>query len=264
MTELQKRLAIAVAFIPIILAALWFGGPYLIVFFALAVILGSGEYIAMLRKIKIPVPWHWIAVALAVYAQIVLLPELLLPSLFAVLLIAFLEALLRWNEQTSVPLAALEIFGVIYTAVLPALCVRLGLEHQQPRLLLWLVVLIWITDSLAYLVGTKWGKKRGLFAMSPNKSLQGTIVGALAPFIIVIILYLVTSYHDLPVLLLLAFAAGVVGQFGDLVESMLKRFCQVKDSSKLIPGHGGILDRLDSILLAGSFLFCALEIMSKL
>jgi len=59
-------------------------------------------------------------------------------------------------------------------------------------------------------------------------------------------------------LLLIAFAAGIFGQIGDLVESMLKRFCGVKDSSNLIPGHGGVLDRSDSILLAGSFLYCAL------
>jgi len=61
--------------------------------------------------------------------------------------------------------------------------------------------------------------------------------------------------QDLPVLLLTAFAAGIVGQLGDLAESMLKRSCSVKDSSHLIPGHGGVLDRADSVILAGSFLY---------
>ena len=59
---------------------------------------------------------------------------------------------------------------------------------------------------------------------------------------------------------LIAIAAGVFGQLGDLAESMLKRYCGVKDSSRLIPGHGGILDRVDSLLLAGSFLYCALKV----
>jgi phosphatidate cytidylyltransferase len=70
-------------------------------------------------------------------------------------------------------------------------------------------------------------------------------------------------FDDLALLLLCAFAAGVVGQIGDLAESMLKRYCGVKDSSNLIPGHGGILDRSDSVLLAGSFLYCAVYLLEK-
>ncbi|MDD4223214.1 MAG: phosphatidate cytidylyltransferase [Candidatus Cloacimonetes bacterium] len=263
MTELPKRVLVSALLIPLILAALWFGGPWLIVFFAAAVVLASGEYIAMLRHVKIRPPWHWIAVALAVYAQVVLIPGYELLSLWGVLLIAWLEVLLRWDPQTSVPLAALEVLGVLYAGLLPALCVRLGLQGQRPSLLLLLVVLIWIADSLAYLVGTKWGKRRNIVAISPNKSLEGFLAGALAPIAIVIILYFVKLYNDLPVLLLAAFAAGVVGQLGDLAESALKRFCQVKDSSNLIPGHGGILDRSDSIILAGSFLYCAMTILQQ-
>ncbi len=263
MSELQKRIAVSVVFIPLILAALWFGGPWLIIFFALVVVLASAEFISMLRHVKFRPPWHWIAVALAAYAQIVLAPGFEAVTLWALLALACVEALLRWDPHHSVPLAALEIFGVLNTAVLPALCVRLGLERTEPRLLLGLVVLIWLTDSLAYLVGTKWGKRRNVVAVSPNKSVEGFVAGALAPFIIVIILYFSGLHGDLAVLLLLAFAAGIVGQLGDVAESMLKRFCQVKDSSNLIPGHGGILDRSDSILLAGAFLYCAHTILQQ-
>jgi phosphatidate cytidylyltransferase len=107
----------------------------------------------------------------------------------------------------------------------------------------------------------KFGKRRNIVAVSPRKSLAGFIAGGLAPWVILLILYLV-KFDVLPIgeLALIAIAAGIFGQIGDLVESMLKRFCGVKDSSNLIPGHGGILDRSDSILLAGSFLFCALKI----
>ncbi len=263
MTELQKRVLVSAIFIPVILAALWFGGPWLIVFFSLAVIVASCEYIAMLRQARYPVPWHWMVVAFAVFTQMVLIPGWELATLWVVLVIAFVEALVSWDAQKAVPQAALEFFGVVYTGALPALCTRLGLEYMEPRLLLWLVVLIWLTDTLAYLTGSKWGKHRNIVKPSPNKSLEGFLAGALAPFVIVIILYFVKVYDDLAVLLLLAFAAGIVGQFGDVAESMLKRFSQVKDSSNLIPGHGGVLDRSDSILLAGSFLYCAQMILQQ-
>jgi phosphatidate cytidylyltransferase len=263
MTELQKRLAVSAVFIPLILAALYLGGPFLIVFFALVVVLASSEFIAMLRHVSVKIPWYWIAVALATYSAAVLLKNSFLAVAWAVFLITLLEAVFRWDRQVSVTRAAFELFGVFYTAILPAMSVKLDTGHPGGRYLLLLVVLIWITDSAAYFVGMKWGRRRNLFAMSPNKSLEGFIAGAVAPFIIVIILFFTGLFKDLAVLLLAAFAAGLAGQFGDLVESMLKRFCEVKDSSHLIPGHGGILDRSDSILLAGSFLYCAMMILDK-
>lgn len=264
MTELQKRIAIAIIGIPLILAVLWFGGPWLIILFGLLAFFGSSEYSSMLANLKIKVPWHWMPLSLAVFTAMVFFPGWEMLILWLLFLAALIEAMLRWDPKNSLPLAALELFGAFYTAILPALCVRLGLEQQKLNLLLWLVVLIWLTDTVAYFVGSKWGRKRHIFAMSPNKSLEGFVAGALAPFILAIILYFAKVFDDLAVVLLTAFAAGIIGQFGDLVESMFKRFCNVKDSSNLIPGHGGILDRSDSILLAGSFLFCALEIMSKL
>lgn len=263
MTELQKRILVSVIFIPGILAAMYFGGVTLVAVFGLVTLLGASEYITMMRGAGHKIGWHWLPLSLAAYLGLVMLPGWEILIFWGLFFLAIIDGLFKWSEQFSLPRSGLALFGAFYTAVLPALVVRLGIEQQRGYLLLWLVLLIWIVDSTAYFIGTAWGKHRKLFAMSPNKSLEGFLAGALVPFVIVIILYYVGLFDDPVLLLLAAFAAGIIGQAGDLAESMLKRYCKVKDSSNLIPGHGGILDRSDSIFLAGSFLYCALIFLEK-
>lgn len=263
MTELQKRVAVSVIFIPIVLGAMYLGGCWLIAVFTLVSLLCTHEYISMLRQTSHKIGWHWLPVSLAAYLCIVLYPAAMVPVVFALFLIAIGDGVIWWHEKDSFPRLALAFFGALYTAVIPAMIVRLGVELQSSYLLLLLILLIWITDSTAYFIGTAWGKRRGIFKMSPNKSLEGFLTGAVVPFVIVVILYYVGLFDDLALLLLCAFAAGVMGQLGDLAESMLKRYCGVKDSSNLIPGHGGILDRSDSVLMAGSFLYCAVYLLEK-
>lgn len=263
MTELQKRVAVSVVFIPIVLGAIYLGGYWLIAVFTLVSLLCTHEYIAMLRQTHHKIGWHWLPVSIAAYMCIVLYPAAMLPVVCALFLIAIVDGVIWWCEKDSIPRLALAFFGALYTAVIPAMIVRFGVDQQDSNLLLLLILLIWITDSTAYFIGTALGKKRGIFKMSPKKSLEGFLTGAIVPVVIVVILYYVGLFDDLALLLLCAFAAGVVGQIGDLAESMLKRYCGVKDSSNLIPGHGGILDRSDSVLLAGSFLYCAVYLLEK-
>lgn len=116
--------------------------------------------------------------------------------------------------------------------------------------LLYGMLIVWITDSGAYLIGRKIGRNKLAPKISPNKTWEGSVGGTIAATIIMAI-YL----HFIPVgghyvtMIILTLLLSIIGQFGDLIESSLKRFYGVKDSGKILPGHGGILDRFDSMLL---------------
>ena len=113
--------------------------------------------------------------------------------------------------------------------------------------------IVWATDSGAYLAGVKFGKHKLAPRVSPNKTLEGSLGGILGAVLITVIFMLVDSTVALPygIYRMSLFAAffSVAGQFGDLIESAMKRHFGVKDSGKFIPGHGGVLDRFDSMLV---------------
>lgn len=117
--------------------------------------------------------------------------------------------------------------------------------------LLYGVITVWITDSGAYMVGRKVGKHKLAPYVSPNKTWEGSVGGTLAAIIIMAVYlhFFAVGYHSYALMVLATLVLSVVGQLGDLVESALKRFYGVKDSGKALPGHGGILDRFDSMLL---------------
>lgn len=264
MNELNKRVLVSVIFIPILLLALFFEGIPLYLMFLLVSFFGAQEYVAMMNQAGHGISWIWILLIPLFYCAWVLYPALESAILWLAILLAVVHSLAKWDAARSVPRMFAIIFGLIYTALFPAMIVKIGWYHPVKKILLALILMIWIVDTVAYFVGMRFGKKRNITAVSPNKSREGFIAGGLAPALVLFILY-VSGFTRIPILhmALVAIAAGFFGQLGDLLESMLKRFCKVKDSSRLIPGHGGMLDRTDSILLAGSFLYTALAILEK-
>ena len=118
--------------------------------------------------------------------------------------------------------------------------------------LFFALLLVWATDIGAYMLGRQFGKRKLAPLVSPNKSIEG-FIGGIASAVVVAAIYLIFSkeirdVYSIPLMLVLAAVFSVVAQFGDLVESAIKRRFGVKDSGNLIPGHGGILDRFDSVI----------------
>ena len=148
-------------------------------------------------------------------------------------------------EDAAYPIAASFYVGIGFNALLDARIA--GFD----KVLLALFI-VWATDSGAYLVGRRYGVHRLAPHVSPNKTVEGSLGGIVSAVLVTFIFMLfdknVAAPHHLPIMLLFAVFFSIAGQFGDLVESAIKRHFGVKDSGKFIPGHGGVLDRFDSML----------------
>jgi phosphatidate cytidylyltransferase len=150
--------------------------------------------------------------------------------------------------------------SIAYVGLPVGLLLRLGLPPGgsfSPWPLMGFIWLIWTNDTGAYLIGSKWGKTKLFPIVSPNKTWEGTLGGiALAVVVAVVLGKIMPALHWTPgFAATLGILAGAGGTIGDLVESQLKRELGVKDSGTLLPGHGGILDRFDSLWYTAPFLY---------
>ncbi len=169
--------------------------------------------------------------------------------------------LLYYYTRFESPLAILNsgTLGIVFIGFLGS---HLVLLRALPEGAHWLVILSAITagsDTLAYYVGSRWGRRKLCPHISPNKTVEGAlggIAGGTLAAVLLAQLYPVSA--GLPAIVLLAFGLSVVGMLGDLLESIIKRGTGTKDSGVLLGGHGGILDRVDSLLLTAPILYYVL------
>tara|TARA_A100001037_G_scaffold306794_1_gene355610 strand:- start:5878 stop:6660 length:783 start_codon:yes stop_codon:yes gene_type:complete len=155
------------------------------------------------------------------------------------------------------------LLGVVWIA-LPGIVIIFIEKMEFGRLLIIsLLIITWSNDIFAYLVGKNIGKTKLLPSISPNKTVEGSIAGLIGGVISGILLFKFLPLYrfDLTYIFFISLILSIFGQFGDLCESAFKRNVKVKDSSNLIPGHGGFFDRLDSFLFAVPILYIFLKIL---
>ena len=185
-----------------------------------------------------------------------------MPVVLAAMLIADIAA-----KKFTIQNWALSLAGLVYISVSLALVFQLKKLMSNTFIGDWgfsipliLIATIWTNDTTAYLVGSMIGKKP-LSSISPNKTWEGTIAGI---FISVLFVSKIMGMY-LPIqekyILMISVTAAIAGTFGDLLESKLKRLANVKDSGRMMPGHGGFLDRFDSIILASPFVWLILQFL---
>lgn len=188
---------------------------------------------------------------------------LLIAGFAGVLLVSGLLTLLSPTRMPEAMIGAgLIHFGIPYFA-LPAISVYL-LAIRDPWLLALLLISIWVSDTFAYVFGSRFGRRKMAPVVSPNKSWEGAFAG-LAGAIGVVALWCAVHRNGLDSgLIVVTAAAAAAGQLGDLLESMIKRGVGVKDSSSLLPGHGGLFDRVDAMLLAAPVFVLGLWLIGEL
>jgi len=179
------------------------------------------------------------------------------------LILVFIAELYRQKAQ-PIHNWAYFLLGQIFVALPFALLnfIPFTLSGQyQPLILLAVFVVIWVNDTGAYLTGITFGKRRLFERISPKKSWEGFFGGAIFALLPAYIFSLFISELSLLEWIIFAQIIVVFGTFGDLIESLLKRTLNVKDSGNIIPGHGGLLDRFDSMLLAVPAIFMYLQLL---
>ena len=151
------------------------------------------------------------------------------------------------------------LMGIIYVMAPFALLNVLTFEElviaYNPAIVLGFFVVLWLNDTGAYVFGRILGKRKLFPGISPNKTWEGTIGGAVLAVSGAVVISVISDQLNLTNWIILAVIIVICGSLGDLVESALKRSMKVKDSSNLLPGHGGVLDRFDGVLLASPMAF---------
>lgn len=260
--NLFYRVLLGVIFIPIILLMFHLGDWFLLLMLTVIVFCQSLELRKMFRERDINIP---VFVLLFNIAFLISFAKGEIEFTFAVLLILILtlfgNELYHQRLKATVNTVTASFFLILYTSFMLAFVYFIRQLENGRSLIMCLMILIWVTDTAAYFSGIILGRKRNIFAASPKKSIAGFVggfLGAIGGSFLGTLIWELTTIE----VILLAISAGFFGQFGDLVESLIKRDFGVKDSSSLIPGHGGMLDRFDSLIIAAPVFYVIYRLIS--
>ncbi|MGB0123661.1 MAG: CDP-archaeol synthase [Silvibacterium sp.] len=275
---MMKRVLTALVLIPLILLLI-FKGPFWLITPVVGAIaeLALWEYLTLADATGAKTPRIAAVVAVAaIFAFTFFFPLVdLLPLTGAIVLALLIVCAFRSPLKRVLPDAAYSVFGVFYIGLSLTTLPLLSQQENGSSLLVFLLFVVWAGDTAALYIGRTWGRRKLAPAISPGKSWEGSaasMIGSLA--ITGLLLWLTTTLlaHDVaalsypgPVLrwFVLAAILNVAAQVGDLVESALKRGAEVKDSGSLLPGHGGVLDRIDALLIAAPVLWYALLVQQS-
>lgn len=266
------RVLVSIFAIPLILLVCYLGGVYFFAFVLLIGLLSYYEFVLLLKnkEIFVNVWLGFLGIIFLLLNEYVYFFDLYSFLLLYVVLISGLE--LFRNSGSALKNIGGSLLGIFYIGLFASAV--LGIREFYPPvgdlylrggyLIISILAAIWICDSAAYFGGLKFGKHKLFERVSPKKSWEGAIFGFIFS-IIAMIAAKIIILNFLSWITVIVFGAivGIMGQIGDLVESLFKRDSGIKDSSALIPGHGGIFDRFDSLLFSAPVILLYLKYISR-
>lgn len=272
MKGLIIRTVTGAVFVALILSSIIYDAFYFAGLFFVLTAVSIDEFFNLYRNnITSPQRSVGLIAGLATYSLLALIARDVITPYWVIIFIPilFITFIIEIYRKKDNPFAniAITLFPVLYVAVPFSLLNFLFSPYHflgefYPNIVIGFFVITWVNDSMAYLGGITLGKRKLLERISPKKSWEGSIIGGISALIVA---YAFSFwFKELDHLAWLGMAAIIViaGTYGDLAESMLKRSLNIKDSGALLPGHGGMLDRFDSVLLSTPFVFLYINLIN--
>lgn len=265
------RVTSALLGFPLVVIILVFGNKYIVdITFAVVAAMSLHEYFKAFKGSKKANPIIWIGyVASALIAFIHIFPlehaitivSVLIPLAVSIL---FLQVILT-NMKTNIKDIAITFFGICYIPLF-LMFIPLINGFENGKFLVWYILACaWGTDIFAYIFG-KWIGKHKFSKISPNKTIEGCFGGILGAITLALLCtYIFNTFFKMEFsyiyTIIISIILSIVGQIGDFAASSIKRYVEIKDFSNLIPGHGGMLDRIDSVIFIAPYAYMLLRLL---
>lgn len=265
MKEVIVRFLSGVLYVSIILFSLFMSREWYIGLLFILAILTLNEF---LKLVNLKGIIAYIILALSIYfiSYKEVNPTLILILLFITILVnvfilrdvLVLNKLTLFKSRRYFCIIFYIISGFLFLSLIPSIS-----KDYEPKIVLGIFILAWANDTFAYLIGKSFGKRKLIEKISPKKTIEGFLGGIVGAILASFFIFKFTTLdYNLTFWLFLALLVSVLGTIGDLIQSKFKRLAGVKDSGNIMPGHGGVYDRLDSIIFASPFIYLFIIIIN--
>lgn len=263
MNETLTRTLSGVVYIVLLVTATLFLKGFLLLF-GVFLIIAVAEFCNLVQlKNTIPIAISLLAYFTFSYFDIDKISQILL---LATTLLVSIKCIFFLFEAHSTPLQQktkyIYLIGYIILPIILITKIPVITNEYNPKIIIAIFILIWANDTFAFIVGKSIGKHKLFERISPKKTIEGFLGGLIFALFFSVLIAKFFIFEPIILWVGISLVVSIFGTIGDLVESKFKRLANVKDSGKIMPGHGGILDRLDSIIFVAPFIFLLYQILN--